>query len=435
MAEITRKDYPRIGETLYSGKLENGLQIFVVPKKGFSSCYAAFATRYGGAMRKFEIDGKTVDTPAGVAHYLEHKMFDMPDGNNALTVLSENGADPNAFTSTDFTCYYFNCTSGFEENFRSLLSFVSTPYFTPETVQKEMGIITQEILMGDDSPSRRIYYNLLSILYDHHPIREPVIGTVESISKITDQTLYDCHRVFYAPSNMVLCVEGDVDPETVFSIAEEVLPSERRSIPLADFGEPESLIPVKSRIEEEMPVSAPGFLIGAKVTDAPLTAGPDAARDRILRRLTGSLALRLLVGNSSPLYARLYGDGTLTHDFDYEIDYTAGTATVIIGGEGPDPDKVLQALQEEVAAVAKKGFDEAFFSRMLKAMIGGHLRGYEDFENVCLSLAEDYYDGFCTLDVMDLLPDIRQRDCARWIAENLAPDRLAVSILYPLRDK
>ena len=205
-------DYPQIGETLYTETLPNGLTIRVVPKPGFRGCFAAFATNYGGACRRFTLDGKRFDTPAGVAHYLEHKMFDLPDGDNALNMLSANGADPNAFTGDDMTCYYFQCTENFEENLRLLLHFVSTPYFTEETVQKEQGIIAQEIRMGEDDPSQAILYQLLGQLYDHHPIRDHVAGTVESIAEITPELLYDCHRAFYAPSNMCLAVEGDVDP-------------------------------------------------------------------------------------------------------------------------------------------------------------------------------------------------------------------------------
>ena len=196
---MQKHDYPNIGETLYSAELPNGLQLRVVPKKGFATFYAAFAANYGGADRRFELDGETIDTPPGVAHFLEHKMFDLPDGDSAMNLLSANGAEPNAFTSSDMTCYYFQCTKSFEENLRLLLHFVSTPYFTPETVQKEQGIIAQEILMGEDNPGMAIYYQLLCQLYARHPIRDRVAGTVESISGITDKTLYGCHRAFYAP--------------------------------------------------------------------------------------------------------------------------------------------------------------------------------------------------------------------------------------------
>ena len=265
MMPMKKTEYRSIGETLYSGELENGLKIFVIPKKGFNSFYAVFGTHYGGSMRRFEINGETIDTPAGVAHFLEHKMFDMPDGSNALNSLSESGADANAFTSTDMTCYHFSCTERFEENLRKLLTFVSTPYYTEETVQKEQGIIGQEIQMGDDSPGRQIYYDLLSLLYEHHPIRDAVVGTKESIAEITAKTLYDCHSVFYAPSNMVLCVEGNVEPERIAAIAEEILPKDKKSIPHADFGESEALVPAEKRKEREMPVAMPEFLIGGKL--------------------------------------------------------------------------------------------------------------------------------------------------------------------------
>ena len=430
--QIIKKEYPHVGETLYSGVLENGLQIFVLPKKDFRSAYAAFATHYGGAMRRFSVSGQMTDTPAGVAHFLEHKMFDMPDGSNVMAAFAENGADPNAFTSSDITCYHFRCSEKLEENLRLLLSYVSTPYYTPETVQKEQGIIAQEIQMGDDSPARKIYYNLLSILYEHHPIRDYVVGTVESIAQITDRTLYDCHSVFYAPSNMVFCVEGDVDPERVFAIAEELLPAGKSPVPHADFGEPENLAPLRDRIEQEMPVGEPEFLIGAKTVDPPVTE-ESGARDRMRNRLAAGLSLRLLFGNSSPLFARLYEEGILTHDFDYEVDYAAETATIMIGGEGPDPEKVFEAVCEELSRVTTEGISRTLFSRAKKAMIGGRLRGLEDFENVCVNLISDWFDGYCSFDCMDLLSDLRKEDCEAWIRENLARERLAMSVIRPPR--
>ncbi len=422
---IQKLDYPGIGETLYTAVLDNGLQLRVVPKKDFSTFYAAFATNYGGACRRFSVDGRELDTPAGVAHYLEHKMFDLPNGDNALNILSANGADPNAFTSSGITCYYFQCTDGFEENLRMLLHFVSTPYFTDETVQKEQGIIAQEIRMGEDNPGLAIYYNLLKMLYDHHPIRDRVAGTVESIAEITAETLYDCHRTFYAPSNMVLCVEGDVDPEQIFRIAEEVLPKEKAPIPTADFGPAEDILPVESFHADAMEVSAPQFLIGAKLT--PGVAGTDAQR----RRLIAALALRMLCGSSSPFFTRLYADGTLNNDFDYEVDASAGTLTVIIGGESKVPEKVLEELNAEIARVAKEGFDSDYFIRSKRASLGARLRALEDFDNVCVSLAMDCFDGYCTFDSYALLEEITAEGCRLFVAEALAPERLALSVITP----
>ena len=430
MATLNKTEYPSIGETLWSGKLSNGLTVFVVPKKDFRSCHALFGTHYGSAMRRFRLEDTVLETPEGIAHYLEHKMFDMPEGENALAVLSENGADPNAYTSTDMTCYYFSCTSEFEENLHMLLKFVSTPYFTEESVEKERGIITQEILMGEDSPPRRIYHNLLSLLYSRKEITDQVAGTVESIQKITAELLYDCHRVFYAPSNMALCVEGDVDPETVCRIAEEVLPSEKKAVPCALYGDHEGMLPLKDRIEEEMPIAMPEFLIGAKDYDAPLSETGDA-HDRIFRRLVSYLALRLLCGTSSHFYMKLYSEGLITHSFDYDTDFAADTVTIIIGGESNDPDAVLNALHEEVTAVSEKGFDRNRFEIARKSLIGSRLRSLEDFENVCGNLFGDWIDGFCCPDVSSILAEIRCEDCEAWVRETLAPERLAISILRP----
>lgn len=418
-------EFPNIGEKLYSSVLPNGLEIRVVPKKDFAAAYAAFATNYGGAHRRFSVDGKSVDTPAGVAHFLEHKMFDMPNGDNALTVLTENGADPNAFTSAGMTCYYFECTDKFEENLRMLLRFVSTPYFTDETVQKEQGIIGQEIRMGEDNPGIAIYYNLLEILYAHHPIRDRVAGTVESISEISAQTLYDCHRVFYAPSNMALCVEGDVDPEEIERIAREELCDTLSPVPRADFGEAESLLPVEKERRIQMEVSAPQFLIGAKLPAS--RGGEESVRERI----TATLALRMLCGSSSPFYARLYAEGLINNSFDYEVDLSADTVTVIVGGESRDPDKVLEEFGKEVARIAEEGFDPNFFTRSKRASLGARLRGLEDFENVCVALASGIFEGYCALDSFSVLESVDIEDCRRFVAEHLKPERLAMSVIEP----
>lgn len=422
------KKYAHLGETLYSSTLPNGLTLHILPKPGFRSFYAVFAANYGGAHRRFVLDGETLDTPAGVAHYLEHKMFDLPDGDNALNLLSANGADPNAFTSSGITCYYFQCTDRFEENLKLLLHFVSTPYFTAETVQKERGIIAQEIRMGEDSPGSAVYYNLLKQLYASHPIRDRVAGTVESIGEMTEDTLYACHKAFYAPSNMCLCIEGDVDPEHVAALVESLLPAERAPIPRADFGPEEGPLPLETLHREAMPVSAPQFLIGAKLR--PLT-GEEGLRQRIVAQL----ALRLLAGSSSPFYTSLYADGTLNRDFDYESDFSAGTGVILLGGESEEPEKVLAALNTEIARVCAEGFEPAVFERAKRASYGARLRGLEDFESVCVALATAQFEGFCPLDAPGLLGSVTREECEAFVRENLVPERFALSIIEPKKDK
>lgn len=422
---MQKKEYNNIGETLYCATLPNGLRLRVIPKPGFSSRYAVFGTNYGGAHRRFALDGAMLDTPSGVAHFLEHKMFDLPDGDNALNLLSANGANPNAFTSSGATCYYFQCTERFEENLRLLLHFVSTPYFTDETVRKEQGIIAQEILMGEDNPGMVLYYNLLGQLYAHHPIRDRVAGTVESIGRITADTLYACHKAFYAPSNMVLCVEGDVDPARIERIALEQLPADLSPVPRADFGEEESLFPSERLHRERMSVSAPQFYIGAKLR--PASDGLSLLR----QHLVAQLALRLLVGSSSAFYTRLYANGTLNLDFDYEVDYSAGTATVLMGGESESPETVLRELRQEVERVSREGFPQSAFERARRASLGARLRGLEDFDNVCVSMVLGEFDGYCALDAIGLLGSITCDECGAFVRDALAPERLALSIIEP----
>ena len=424
---MKHKNFSKIGENLYTAQLRNGLTINVVTKPGFQLSYAVFATNYGGAHRRFFLNGQWHDTPAGVAHFLEHKMFDMPDGDNALSVLSANGAQPNAFTSSGMTAYYFDCTAGFEENLRMLLKFVSTPYVTDETVQKEQGIIGQEIGMVEDNPGYVVYNRLMRMLYEHNPIRDQVAGSVESIAQISAETLYNCHKAFYSPSNMTLCIAADFDPEKIIEIAEEILPPERAEIPKADMGEAESDKPLKTLNEEAMEVSAPQFLIGAKVAPAP--EGNELLRQKIVAQL----ALRVLFGTSGSFYNRLYSEGLLNRDYDYEIDYTAGTSTIMIGGESAQPMRVLDEVKAAVSAVISNGLDPAAFEAAKRASFGSRLRGLEDFDSLCLALADGVFGGYCFLDCFDVLESIRLEECEAFLAEFMAPDRLAISIISPVK--
>ena len=234
------RDYPSLGERVCYEVLPNGLRLFVAVRPDYGKQFAFFAAHYGGMNLRFrDGSGDWVDTPAGVAHYLEHKMFDTEDG-NAQQVLAANGASDNAFTSAGITGYYFEGTCGFEENLRTLLSFVSIPWFTDESVRREQGIIGQEIRMGEDDPYSELYDRMMEMLYVNHPVRNRVIGTAESISGITAETLYRCHKAFYRPGNMVLCVAGSVDPERVKAIACETLPREHSTATESDLGRPYS---------------------------------------------------------------------------------------------------------------------------------------------------------------------------------------------------
>ena len=420
--EILTKRYKSVGETLCSAVLENGLHVCVIPKKGFSSYFACFGTYYGSAMRSFMFSGERQDTLAGVAHYLEHKMFDMPDGDNALQSMTATGADPNAFTSYDETVYYFRCTEHFEDNLRTLLRFVSTPYFTPETVAKEQGIIAQEIRMYDDDPSDVVFNEFLKLIYRSHPVRDDVAGTVESIAEISADTLYACHRAFYTPGNMCLCVEGDVDAEAICAIAEEILGREKGEVPQPLIDE-EDEPPEKLTSERTMSVSAPLFVLGAAFRP---TEG-DTLRERVVARL----ALRLLCGTSSPFYTQLYREGLLNRSFAAGAEFPANTAMLYCEGESRDPKRVYDDLLAEVERIGREGFEKSAFERARRASLGARLRGFESFDSVCLASFEADRLGYCAFDAPAVLTSVTEEECRDFLTRVLRRERTALSIVRP----
>ena len=417
-------EYSNVGETYKSAVLPNGLEIRVVEKPGFYSKFAAFSVKYGGSDRNFILEGKRHETPAGIAHFLEHKMFDMPDGSNVFSVMTANSADLNAFTSPGMTCYYFHCTEHFAENLRLLLNLVTTPYFTPETVDKERPIIAQEIRMSLDDPDETLYYNFMKLLYSRHPIRDDIGGTEESIGKIDAELLTLCHRTFYCPGNMVLSVEGDIRAEEVVAIAEEILSGwESRPVPRPDYGGDDGPFPVSPEIRVSGSVSAPQFIIGSKI----LPPEGDFSR----QQLTAKLAVQVLFGRSSSFYSRLYSDGLINRSFGTDVDYVSGTAMVSLSGESHDPDAVLREIGWEIRKLAESGLDRTLFARIKKASIGGALRSFEDFDSVCLSLTEGQFYGFCPFDGPAILDSITASECTSFLLEHFSPERLAVSILNP----
>ena len=417
-------EYKKINERIYTDTLPNGLSVFVVPKPGFHKKYAFFATEYGGIDRRFKLSGNWTDTPAGVAHFLEHKMFDTEDG-NALELLSANGASPNAYTSNDITAYHFECIDKFDENLKTLLSFVSVPYFTPESVQKEQGIIAQEIRMVEDDPDYCLYYGFMKSLFNNNPIRDSVAGTVESISEISADTLYNCHKVFYAPSNMALCVVGDIDPMMVYETAQKLLPNQKGEVPERDYGTAENLTPERTYVDKPMEVSLPIFLAGNKL--APAKNG----QDFLWLEIVSALALEMLCGHSSPLYIRLYSEGLINVDFSASFDSTAGVAYTMFGGEARDPKRVYDEVQNEVRKFLTQEPDEALFRRIKKAAIGSHIRALNSFGVIASSLIEGHFRGFDPFEAPVLLSKVSINDVVSFVRENLIPDNMTISIINP----
>ena len=415
----------QLRETFYEERLPNGLLIRVIPRPDFAKTYSFFATDFGSIDTKFTMDGKVYETPAGVAHYLEHKLFDMPEG-NVMQQFSALGGSPNAFTGYSMTAYHVESTENWRENLELLLRYVSTPYFTEESVEKERGIIAQEIRMYEDSSGSRMYENLFAALYQHHPIRVPIAGTVESIQDITAQTLYDCHKAFYDPSNMMLCVAGPVDPALVVESARNILPKTPGGVGGRDYGPAEPLTAEKmARVEQNMEVSMPGFTVAFRC-DTPKT-GADILR----QELVGDLAAELLVGESTAFYTKLYEDGLIDCDFSAGYEGVKTLGMLSISGDSNEPERVVDAILKEAERLGREGADEALFQRLKRSAFGRRIRELDSFENICYRMCQSTFEGAFYYDFPDLYRSITLDETVRMIRDTVAPQRAALSLIYP----
>ncbi len=417
-------EYPRLGEKVFRTHLSNGLEVVTVSKPFHARSYAFFAARYGGMDLRFRLDGRWRDTPAGIAHFLEHKMFDM-ETENVMQSFARNGASDNAFTSNAVTAYYFTSTGNFYENLRTLLRFVSTPYFTPESVEKEQGIIAQEIRETEDDPDWRVYANLMECLYRDSPARIPVAGSVESIRQITSQVLYDCHKAFYTPSNMVLICVGNMDPERVVLEAEAILPGEGGPAIERDYGQEKNLTPAGREREQEMAVSMPMFLAGYKCP-------PPGDGEAMLRQsIIGDLACDALFGDSSPLYTRLYEQGAINSSLGGNFDMLPGVSYVYVGGDVKDPRRVFDEITRQARRLGQEGIDGDFYRQIRRAAYGGMLRSLNSFENIAVSMAEGYFRGFDYYRFPEVFDAVTKEDVEAFLRENIAPERAALSLIRP----
>lgn len=371
---MIEKKSERLGERYYLIQHPSGLRIYVYPKPGYQSTYAVFGTKYGSVNTSFQVEGQDpVTVPDGIAHYLEHKLFESEDG-DAFARYAKTGASANAFTSFDTTCYLFSCTEKVEESLEILLDFVQSPYFTPQTVQKEQGIIGQEIRMYDDDPNWRVMFNLLGALYHNHPVKIDIAGTVESIAEITAEKLYTCYNSFYNLHNMALCVVGDVTPEQVLHLADRMLkPSKEQKVETFFPEEPDSV--VKKRVEQKFPIAVPLFQLGFKET-----AGKQRATAQELA-LT-DIILEALASKSSPLYRELMDAQLINSSFGYEYFEGPGYASIIFVGESRDPDKTAQMIQDAVEKLHREGISQETFERARRAVYGRNLSIFNSTEAI-----------------------------------------------------
>lgn len=422
---MNMKSYPHLGEAVYEKKLPNGLLVRVVPKAGFAKTYAFMAVNYGSLDSTFAVDGKTYEAPLGVAHYLEHKMFDMPEG-NVMQAFSQYGGNPNAFTSYDFTAYYVECSDHVKENLEILLRYVTTPYFTKESVQKEQGIIAQEIRMYEDSADSCVYENLYTALFANHPIRNNIAGTVESISHITEQTLYDCYHAFYTMENMMLCVVGDVDPEMVAELAERVTPDcAVKNLPVRNYGVPEQMVPAQKRIEKNMEVSMPMFAIGFK------TEPPKPGMDIMVQELIGELAAEILVGESSPLYTRLYEQNLIDSGFSSGYESLRGVSLLSVSGDSVEPDTIYEAVLAEADRIRREGIDGDAFERLKRSSFGRRIRDLDSFESICYRMCAYHFEETEYFDFPEIFHAVTTEQVADFLDRTVRPERAAISVIWP----
>ena len=410
-----------IGESYVKAVLPNGLKIYLLEKPQYTSAYAIFGTKYGSIDTCFSVDGKKICVPEGIAHFLEHKLFESEDG-DAFTRYAETGGYANAFTSFDRTCYLFSCSDRFYDNLAILLDFVQSPYFTQETVSKEQGIIGQEIRMYDDSPAWRVMFNMLSCMYKNHPVKIDIAGTVDSIAQIDADLLYKCYNTFYHPSNMFICIAGNIDiDKTLKQIKDSIKESSPIEIERGEFDEPYEI--TESYTEQALEVAQPMFCFGYKEKIG-------AEERTVKEKIRTALLLEVIAGDSSPLYERLIKQGLINDEFSFEYFTGNGYAAVIFDGESSDPKAVAEEIKKEITAIKEKGIDKKLFSVVKRGLYGDAVRRFNNVEGIAMQLVD------CAMNDSGLFDEIKYLKSAT--AENvynrlllLDNDNTVLSIIYP----
>lgn len=417
------------GEDLYYSQHESGLKIYIMPRKGYSQNYALFGTRYGSVDSEFVVPGETKATkvPDGIAHYLEHKMFDQPDGSNVFEEFAKYGSNPNAFTSFNITAYLFSATSNLEENLRVLMDYVQSPHFTEESVEKERGIIAQELRMYEDDGSRKVYSNFLNCLYQKHPVKKEIGGTVESISHITADLLYKCYNTFYNLSNMAIFVTGDFEPEKIEKvICESVKKNEPFEEEIKNIYPQEPKEIAKRLIEEKLSVASPLFIIGYKDNDTGY-----GGKKLLKKNIEMSILLKMLFGKSSRIYRRLYDEGLINNSFmaDYTMQPDYGFSAV--EGESKDPKKVYEIITEEIDRLQKEGIDEKDYERMKKMIWGEYIYSHNSVENYSITFLSLLFMDINYFDYYDVYQSVTFDDVKKRFSEHFKKEYSAMSVIYP----
>lgn len=383
MTEKIRGDI--IGETCLKYTHKSGVTVFMLPMEGYSAAVAQFSARFGSQDNAFSVNGgELVKVPDGTAHYLEHKLFESEE-KDAFSLFAQTGAMCNAGTSFDYTQYYFSCTDNFRKNLEILLGFVQEPYFTPENVEKERGIIGQEITMYRDNPGWRVFTGLLEGLYSVNPVRNDIAGTIESISEITDKTLYDCYNAYYNPANMYLCVAGNFDPDEVIAVCEDKLNScEPLDVKSAGFDEPYSVNMVS--VELAMPVSKPIFEMGFK---RPYSGGQSSVDEYIYF----NMLFDLMFGGTSEFFTDMREKGLVNEEFSDGVFSGRGHLFPFVRGESSDPERVAEEVRKTIRAFKAAPPSRSDFDRIKRMTYGSLVREWGNVNSVADTLSDAALSG------------------------------------------
>ncbi len=427
---MEKLSFDQLQEELFYEKLPNGLNVYILPKKGFNKTFATFTTKYGSVDNHFVPLGKQEFTkvPDGIAHFLEHKLFEKEDG-DVFQQFSRQGASANAFTSFTRTAYLFSSTSDVEKNLETLVDFVQDPYFSEKTVEKEKGIIGQEITMYDDNPDWRLYFGLIDNLYKNHPVKIDIAGTIESISHITKDLLYECYNTFYHPSNMLLFIVGPIDPKAIMDqVRDNQAKKEYKEQPEIQrkFDDEPAEAAEKKRLLE-MNVQTSKCLVGIKALHA-----DQSGAEMLKTELTMNVLFDLLFGKSSENYDQLYNEGLIDETFSFDYTQEQGFGFAMIGGDTPEPDKLAEAL-EKMLIEAKNGkpFTDEQLERAKKKKIGAFLRSINSPEYIANQFTRYAFNDMNLFDVVPTLEKITLKDVTSLAAEVISEERFSVCQVVP----
>lgn len=418
----------RTGEQYTYVKHPTGLDIYIWKMEDYSTTHALFGTKYGSINTKFKTKDEAdfITVPNGIAHYLEHKLFENEDC-DVFSLYAKTGASANAYTSFDKTCYLFSCTDNVYDSLEILLSFVQNPYFTEETVRKEQGIIGQEIRMYDDDAGWRVFFNMLQGMYHNHPVKIDIAGTVESIAQINADLLYKCYYTFYNLNNMVLSIAGNVDEDRVLEICDKFLKNnDNPELETAFEDEPETVC--KKEVVQNLEISMPMFNIGFK-------AKPEKGLDALRAEVETNFVLSLLADESSDFYKKLYDEGLINSSFSSEVFKGDGYFCSIFGGESRDPRLVRDRIIEEIDRCKREGFDRERFDCVKKAYYGALIRNFNDAEAIATNVINAGMERLSFFDVIETVAAVAFEDMAKRLDKQFDTKNVTISIIEPLGGK